>query len=270
MIDLHGWHWIVINTSAGKDSQAMTDYVVNECNRQGVPLHRIWMLHCDLGLSPKGEPIEWPGTMELAQEHAAHYGLRFIVCKRQVRGFLEEVKKRGAWPDQKRRYCTSYFKRDQGKKVLTDLANRIRQYKGERVRILNCFGFRAQESSRRRKLPELSWNSKASSGIKEVWDWLPIHKMQETEVWETIKRSGVPYHHAYDLGMKRLSCRFCIFAPRGQLLISARNNPALFQEYLDLEREMGHSFKLNLPLADIEKLRDDGAEPESDDGCWNM
>jgi hypothetical protein len=43
--------------------------------------------------------------------------------------------------------------------------------------------------------------------------------------------------------MTRLSCRFCIFAPKSQLMLSAKLNPALFQEYVDLEKKIGHKFR---------------------------
>ena len=33
------------------------------------------------------------------------------------------------------------------------------------------------------------------------------------DVWARIKASGVEHHKAYDLGMSRLSCCFCVFAP---------------------------------------------------------
>ena len=59
-------------------------------------------------------------------------------------------------------------------------------------------------------------------------------------------------HWAYDLGMKRLSCVFCIFAPRKQLTIAARANPELLVQYQQVEREIGHTFKADLALAEIE------------------
>lgn len=207
MIDLTVYDWIVINTSAGKDSQAMTDYVVKECDKQGVPRSRIVALHCDLGLSPKGEPIEWPGTMELAAEHAAHYGIRFIVCKRTIRGFLQEILKRGKWPSNTERYCTSYYKRDQGKKVITQLVKELDAPSYDPPHILNCFGFRAEESPRRAKLKSFSYNERASSGARMVFDWLPIHDWFTKEVWDRIKQAGTRHHPAYDRGMSRLSCR---------------------------------------------------------------
>ncbi|MBQ1164283.1 hypothetical protein KBZ21_40520, partial [Streptomyces sp. A73] len=41
-------------------------------------------------------------------------------------------------------------------------------------------------------------------------------------VWARIKASGVRYHWAYDKGMKRLSCSFCVLASREDLECAAR------------------------------------------------
>lgn len=309
-IPLDRFDFILVNSSAGKDSQAMLDVVVEAADRAGVR-DRAVVLHCDLGVSPKGEPIEWPGTKELAEEHAAHYGLRFIIAKRGVRGFLEEVRERGKWPSQTERYCTSYFKRDQGTKVLTSLANEARgfleqvKYRGmwpsngqryctskfkqepgqsamvrlaNEVRtpgkqpfILNCFGFRGQESPRRKKLPPWALNKRASNSRKVVYDWLPIHDYTTEQVWERIARAGTRTHYAYGLGMTRLSCRFCIFAPRSQLMIAARANPELWQEYVQAEKDMGHTFRKSLSLVEVDQAIKCGEQPShDDDGAWNM
>ena len=51
------------------------------------------------------------------------------------------------------------------------------------------------------------------------------------------------YHHAYDLGMPRLSCVFCIFAPESALLVAGKHNPDLLKQYVAVEEKIGHSFK---------------------------
>lgn len=272
MADLTTYDWIVINSSAGKDSQAMLDFIVALADSQGVPRSRLVLLHCDLGLSPNGEPIEWPGTMDLAREHAAFYGLRFIVCKREVRGFLEEIEDRGFWPSQGERYCTSYFKRDQGAKVLTKLANEARTRHNPRPRILNCLGFRAEESPRRKKLPQFIVNDRQSNGRKHVDDWLPIQTWLTGHVWDRIRAAGTKYHYAYDLGMKRLSCVFCIFAPRSALILAGRHNPKLLKEYVGVEQRINHTFRKELPLVEVQRAIQAGEQGSTsdDDGCWNM
>jgi hypothetical protein len=62
--------------------------------------------------------------------------------------------------------------------------------------------------------------------------------------------------------MPRLSCCcFCIFSPRNALLLAGKHNPELLAEHVELERRIGHRFRLELPLADIQKSLDDGEEP---------
>ena len=39
-----------------------------------------------------------------------------------------------------------------------------------------------------------------------------------------IRRSGVPYHYAYDFGMPRLSCMFCFYAPKSALRLAGSHN----------------------------------------------
>lgn len=308
--DLASYDCIVVNSSAGKDSQAMLDVVAAHARQLDI-LARVVVLHCDLGKSPGGHEIEWPGTKELAAEHAAHYGVRFEMVRRGVRGFLEEVEDRGAWPSQTERYCTSYFKRDQGSKVITKLAGEARgflqqvehrgmwpsngqrfctsKFKQEpgqtgitalanetratakrRPHILNCFGFRAQESPRRRKMQPFAENKRISNGAKRVDDWLPIHDWTVEQVWARIKAAGTRPHYAYSRGMTRLSCRFCIFAPKSQLMISARENPELFREYVELEARIGHTFRVKESLADVARAIEAGEAPTADDGAWNM
>lgn len=108
--NLLSYNWIVLNSSAGKDSQAMLDYVVEQADLSGFPRSRIIVSHADLGR------MEWEGTKELAQKQAEHYGLRFVVmARRRADGsgdtILEYAKRRGKWPSSKQRWCTSDFKR---------------------------------------------------------------------------------------------------------------------------------------------------------------
>ena len=54
-------------------------------------------------------------------------------------------------------------------------------------------------------------------------------------MWDRIHTSGVRYHNAYDKGMERLSCCFCVLASRKDLTIAARHNPDLAAEYVAVE-----------------------------------
>ena len=77
--DLPGYRYIVVNSSGGKDSQAMLDFVVERCDTAGVPRNRVVVAHADLGR------VEWPGTRELAEEQARHYSLDFLCSPTNAR-----------------------------------------------------------------------------------------------------------------------------------------------------------------------------------------
>jgi 3'-phosphoadenosine 5'-phosphosulfate sulfotransferase (PAPS reductase)/FAD synthetase len=164
--DLHSYHWVLINSSAGKDSQAMLDHLVKLCDAQGYPRNQIVVVHCDLGRA------EWEGTAELAQEQAEHYGLRFVIVKRdgtvyqgKVLGDLpaqvlerhqanirngKDVSVLSPWPNRDNRWCTSDQKTAQVSKLITALCDEARAATGtKQIRVLNCLGLRAEESRER-------------------------------------------------------------------------------------------------------------------------
>jgi 3'-phosphoadenosine 5'-phosphosulfate sulfotransferase (PAPS reductase)/FAD synthetase len=254
--DLPGYAWIVLNSSGGKDSQAMLDFVVEQADLARVPRQRLVVAHADLGR------VEWPGTRELAEEQARHYGLAFHVVKRKQGDLLDHIVQRGMFPSPRARYCTADMKRGPVHTLLTRLTTEA-LLAGRRppVRILNCLGLRAQESpARARRLP-FGRDERASNGKRLVDTWLPLHDWTVQQVWQRIRASGVRHHPAYDLGMPRLSCCFCIFAPRSALLLAGKHNPELLAEYVAVERRIGHRFRLELPLADVQAALQGGEEP---------
>lgn len=261
--DLRDYRWIVINSSGGKDSQVALGEVVRQCDAAGVPRARLVVSHQCLGR------MEWQGTLDLVRQQAAHYGLRVEVSKYRNKAgaeldLLDYVRLRRKWPDNQNRYCTSDFKRGPGGRVITQLS---REAPGK---VLNIFGFRSEESPARAKKPVFVKNDRLTSNLREVWDWLPIHDWTEKQVWQAIAASGVPHHWAYDKGMPRLSCCFCIFAPRAALLIAGRENPELLDEYCRLEAEIGHTFQNKKPISAIRDALAAGEKPEAVSGAWNM
>lgn len=137
---------------------------------------------------------------------------------------------------------------------------------GRRVRILECVGLRAEESRARARKVAFESNRAASNGKRQVDTWLPIHAWTVEEVWQRIKASGVPHHPAYDLGMPRLSCVFCIFAPKAALRLAGRHNPELLDRYVELEERMGHKFRVDTSLAEIRETID----ADDDVHDWTM
>lgn len=241
-MDLRDYDVIVINSSGGKDSQAMLWRLHNLAAEQGVA-GRMVVVHADLGR------VEWAGTRELAQRQAEILGVPFIAVSR-AQDLLDQVEARGMWPSSKARYCTSDHKRDQVAKVLTRLV-RESGITGRPVRTLNCMGLRAAESPARALKAELARDTRASNGKREVTTWLPIHGLSEAEVWQTIEQSPLPVHPAYAAGMPRLSCCFCVLASRGALVRAAQLNPELAATYAQVEARIGHRFRNDLSMADV-------------------
>lgn len=317
---------VLVNSSAGKDSQAMLHLVASELRDHGL-LDRLVVVHCDLGR------VEWRGTLDLAREQAAHYGARFEIVRRdedllvqierrhhtlqqrqedaralrasglttwaqvhhagpqdvsEALGAINpewsmqvEPEKRAAkvwayarrrvgagqgeglvdfgapvaWPSSQSRYCTSDQKTAQVRRLITQLHRETGNAKG--FRVLNCLGLRAQESTARARKPSHSVDS-SSTRSRHVDRWLPIHHWTEAQVWDVIRASGVRHHQAYDLGMSRLSCAFCIMASRRDLEIAAEHNPSLLATYIDLQDRVGSTFRPDLDLRAL------GAEPEAE------
>lgn len=259
-MDLSSYDIILVNTSAGKDSQTTMRKVVHLATEQGV-LDRVVAVHADL------PDVEWEGVGELAALQSAHYGLRFEVVTRTQNNLLEHTlalyhgrlakgQDKVPWPDRNNRWCTSDHKRGPVRRVMTMLVKELRDagtVSGRPVRLLNCMGLRAQESPERAKKPTFAYDEGASGKgtVRQVWNWLPIHDWTEEQVWADIHASGVPYHFAYDLGMPRLSCCFCIFSGRDALVLAAKHNKALALQYHAVEIETGYTMKKNLPFSEI-------------------
>lgn len=249
--ELADYDRILVNSSAGKDSQASLHVVATAARAAGVS-DRIVVVHADLGNA------EWDGVPQLAAEHAAHYGLRFELVGRARAGktetILERVAQRGKWPDAARRWCTSDHKRGPIRTLMTRLSAELResgQALDRPVALLNVMGLRAEESPARSRRIPYAHNHSASNGRRRVDDWYPIHDWPLARVWDTIAAAGTRTHPAYAAGMTRLSCRFCVLASRADLICSARLNPVLAQRYAAVEQQTGHRFRVDLSMADV-------------------
>jgi 3'-phosphoadenosine 5'-phosphosulfate sulfotransferase (PAPS reductase)/FAD synthetase len=283
-VDLHDHDIVLVNSSAGKDSQAMLTYVVELADAQGYDRSRIVVVHANLGR------VEHPGTLALAEEQAQAYGLRFEVVAR-VEDLLDQVVTRRetldakadqldadalelefagwtalaalanadavaaratpAWMSSTARYCTSDQKTSQVAKLMTRLTAEHRAVgNAAPVRILNCLGLRADESAARALKTPYGRDS-ASNGRRTVTRWLPIFTWTEEQGWATIHASGLRYHEAYTAGMPRLSCCFCVLAGRRELVLAARMYPGLAGQYAAVEDKVGHTFKHGLSMRDI-------------------
>lgn len=67
-----------------------------------------------------------------------------------------------------------------------------------------------------------------------------------------IAAAGTRPHPAYAEGMPRLSCSFCVLASRSALVRAAQLRPDLARQYVAVEARMGHRFRADLSIADVE------------------
>lgn len=290
-INLQSYDAIIVNSSAGKDSQAMLTYIVRLAREAGC-LDKVIVVHADLGR------VEWQGTKELAEEQAKFYGLRFEMVERTQGDLLENVLQKHAsivrrdkrsaktgelqvsWPDPQNRWCTSEHKTAQVSRLMTQVVDEIsmklwgRKFsKGSdmprKVRILSCLGIRSQESDSRGKRiagmvakngTAIEFENSASNGKRTVDEWFPIADWTWEQVWACIDESGVPYHTAYDIvkgdrkGSTRLSCCFCMMASKRDLVLAAQKNPELAQEYIKVEQATGKTFAMNMSMTELVAL----------------
>ncbi|WP_051853513.1 phosphoadenosine phosphosulfate reductase family protein [Streptomyces sp. NRRL S-146] len=251
--------WVLLNSSGGKDSQAMKSYVVSLAAAAGA-LHKVVVVHADLA------DIEWEGTASLAREQSFMLNVpRFEVVQAQgdllarvaaryaklkAKALAEGKPVAPAWPSASARWCTSDLKRGPIRRLMTRLTDERRHLRRP-VRILNCLGQRAAESPHRQKLAPVEIDRPASNGKRHITTWRPIHHWSDRAVWAEIARSGLPYHEAYDWGMSRLSCSFCVLGCESDLVIAARRRPDKAAEYAAMETAVERDFKAKLSMREI-------------------
>ncbi|WP_216907550.1 phosphoadenosine phosphosulfate reductase domain-containing protein [Nocardia noduli] len=217
--DLLDYDHYMISISGGKDSQAMTDVLVEQFHRLGV-LDRVTTVHADMGRA------DWPETSALAREHAEHYALRHEVVARTGGDLLDRVTERGKWPSHRNRWCTSDFKRTPARRVITMLVaeSRAAGIVDRPIRVLNTMGHRAQESRERSRRPAFVHESgrtcpcpqcgaarnagnPPSGGVSNsrriVDTWLPIHAWDVETVWARIAAARTRPHYSYRAGFPR-------------------------------------------------------------------
>ena len=237
---------VAINSSAGKDSQAMTILL-----SRIVPREQLVVVHAPLG------EVEWPDTLRQI-EATLPDGVPLILAPTSSgKSLLERVEERGMWPSPKIRFCTAEHKRGPIERELRHYLRAHPRYGG---RLVNAMGMRAEESAARaRKLPWKRSDRNSRAG-RSWFDWLPIFDLTEAQVFDVIQDAGQSPHPAYGMGMSRLSCVFCIMASRADLRTAAKLQPSLYAHYVRLEERIGHTLSpTGVPLPALTGVP---AEPE--------
>jgi 3'-phosphoadenosine 5'-phosphosulfate sulfotransferase (PAPS reductase)/FAD synthetase len=275
----------VVNNSGGKDSQAMLLEVLRH-----VPRSQVLVIHASLGeagTDPEG--AEWPNTREHVAYMCDAVDVPHVVCSaaKTLFGMVDRSAARlreqgrfdtgSPWPSPKYRQCTSDLKRG-------PIERTIRQWikaNGHCGIVVNAMGLRAEESPHRAKAAVWKRQPKKETkagAIREFYDWLPVHDWPVRRVFETIRDAGQRWHWAYDRGMERLSCVFCIMASKRDLQVAAGLQPDLFADYVRREGELGKTVSMSgRYLSDIVEDSTEAALPlpevlgvHHDQPCWDL
>ena len=250
---------LAVSISGGKDSQAMATALVAWAKVEGYwGRNDIFAVHADLGR------MEWSGehaTEPLVRAQAAALELPLhVVTRTDGRDLVDRIKDRRDtmtekgqdgpfWPSSSTRYCTSDLKRDPINKLL-------RQW----THVVSAEGIRSEESRARANKPCWAPRKRIATRAREAHTWHPILDWTEDDVWTALGgRDGDLVHPAYGLGNERLSCALCVFGCDGDLVNGAKNNPALFNELLEMERDSGWRFTVKRSLEEVKLCLDGGA-----------
>ena len=218
---------VAINSSGGKDSQAMTILL-----SRIAPPDQLLAVHAPLG------EVEWHGTIEHIQ-NTTPPGVPLILAPVASGKFLlERVEERGMWPSKSARWCTSDAKRGPIERELRRYLKAHPRFEG---RLVNALGLRRDESSERARRIPWRRNERMSVVGREVHDWLPVFDLTTEDVFRIIAEAGQSPHPVYSFGLSRCSCSFCIFASRSDLRRAAELRPGLYRRYVELERRIGHT-----------------------------
>lgn len=275
---------LVVNTSGGKDSDAMLTEIWSWVHRHHISSDRIYVITADL------ERNEWSFTLPHIQRFTQSLtGKQVLVVRRPQGDVLQmwedryhRLQEQGRtttpfWSSASQRYCTSGAKRAQIDKAIIQLFP-------EDYTVINCIGLRAEESLRRSRAKPLTYKKRsptAPTRNRHVYNWLPIHGWSLRDVWQTLgwtleeltllqedvrkrvtpgdyqalmsvcQEWGYHWNPAYALGNTRQSCSLCVMASQSDLQNGIRWNPDHFRDISKLERRTGFSFQSNQWLSDL-------------------
>lgn len=231
--------------SGGKDSQAMFIQL-----KKLVPKDQLVVIHAHL------QGIEWKDTRK--QIHATTAGYQYIECH-AVSSWWDTVERKKMFPAPAYRQCTSDLKRG----PIQRETRRDMKAKGKLIGV-NCMGLRAEESSKRAKLPAFQVNKTMSKAGREFYDMNPILDYTTKEVFQTISDAGEEPHWVYAEGNERMSCVFCIMGSTNDWKIGARLNPELYRRFVETEKRIGFTLKHKHSMEEVTGIYLNGTivEPE--------
>lgn len=254
---LAGGAAVAFGVSGGKDSIAGAIATWAHLDAIGHTGPRV-LIHSDLGR------VEWKDSLPTCERLAALLGAELVVVRREAGDMMDRwltrwrnnvaryeslscVKLILPWSTPGMRFCTSELK------TAIICRELVRRFPGRAI--VSCSGIRRSESSQRSKAPIAKVNAKLTSRKHATHgvDWHPIADWLEADVFARMAASSFAPHEAYDLGMTRVSCAFCIMSSAGDLVTSAscEQNRAIYLEMVDLEIASTFAFQGAKWLGDV-------------------
>lgn len=223
----------VCNDSAGKDSQAMKILL-----KFIIPRGQLVIVHANL------PEVEWEGNLEHIEKYSDCHPVFEVSANKTFFQMVENRFKNRpevpSWPSAATRQCTSDLKRGPIQKFINNYA-----LKNGFKEVVNCIGLRAEESPGRAKKIPFQFKKINSCKHRQQYEWLPIHDWLIGKVWKTIETADEKRHYAYDLGMTRLSCKYCIMSNEHDLRIAYKNDPQLGNRYMSMEEFTGYTMSMS-------------------------
>jgi 3'-phosphoadenosine 5'-phosphosulfate sulfotransferase (PAPS reductase)/FAD synthetase len=240
-----GFDTYILAYSGGRDSTAALYWCLEH-----IPAGRLRIAHHPTG-------ADWPQLAPYIDSVAHHTGATIETValgdlplppgstEREAfagaRTLFDLVAIRGRWPSYWQRYCTTYLK-----------AWPLRLYAANLPRPVLIFGERAEESEARARRPHLGPDTFKGPNRYCFPIFRPILSWTSAHVDAYLQAHGAPANPIYTHA-PRCSCWLCplLAANRRQMLTFMRLYPHLARPWVELEAQIGHTWRHNRPLANI-------------------
>ena len=150
--------------------------------------------------------------------------------------FLDLAVLKGRFPSTMARFCTQKLK-------VEVVIKEFSKYLQEGHDVKDWVGIRADESTRRAKMPEMELFLTDEQTGCEAWHYRPILKWTANDCFEMMKRHGVEPNPLYKEGFSRVGCFPCISCRKEELRIIAEKYPGVIDRLNDWEVKVGRASK---------------------------
>ena len=238
-----------ISISGGKDSLVLLDKVLTEYTKETSDR--------EVFIVPTFGDTGWehPLTYETLERIADYYRIGIL---RLVGYTMEElIQKYKKFPTKVKRFCTRELKVRPKRRLLTTLQ------KLNPSKVVIWLGKRRDESKARADTQEIVvYPPRTKTPFDRKFSFLieernPLVYTTEGEIWEIIRKKGLPYNPLYDRGHRRVGCYPCFISQRNFYLLieEASKGDKYAQQMIEklrtLEREVGGKTFLSMTIDNL-------------------